>query len=56
MEVSLDFVTSPQKSVEIPVINAGSEYIVDCTDDLKKHGKIPPETVAREEIDKLHEK
>ena len=47
---------SPQKSVEILVINAGSEYIVDCTDDLKKHGEIPPEAAAKEETDKLQEK
>ena len=47
---------SPQKSVEIPFINAGSEYIVDCMDDLKKDGEIPPEAAAKEETDKLHEK
>ena len=45
-----------KKSVEIPGIKAGSEYIVDCMDNLKKHGEIPPETAAKEETDKLHEK
>ena len=45
-----------QKSVEITVINSGNEYIVDYTDDLKKHGEIPPEAAVKEETDKLYEK
>ena len=40
-----------QKSVEITVINLGNEYIVDYTDDLKKHGEIPPEAAVKEETD-----
>ena len=47
---------SSQKSVEIPVINTGCKYIVDYMEDPKKDGKIPPEAVVKEEIDKLHEK
>ena len=43
-----------QKSVEITVVNSGSEYIVDYTDDLKKHGKISQEAAAKEETDRLY--
>ena len=45
----------PDKSVKMPVINANSEYIIDCMRELKKHGEIPPEMAAKEETDKLHE-
>ena len=47
---------SPDDSVKIPVINENSEFIVDCRGDLNKHGVIPPEAVAKDEIDNLHEK
>ena len=47
---------SSQNSAEIPVINADREYIVECTDNLQKHGEILPEAAAKEETDKLHEK
>ena len=42
---------SPQSSVKVPIINAGSEFIVD----LRKHGEIPPEAATREETEKSHE-
>ena len=31
---------SPQNSVKTQIINVGSESIVDCIGDLRKHGEI----------------
>ena len=47
---------SPDNTVKIPVTNAGSEFIVDCMGDLRKHGEIPPEAASKEETEKLHKK
>ena len=68
VEISMVYVTSstdlveksgeisPQNSVKMPIINAGSEFIVDHMEDLRKHGEIPPEAATKEEIEKLHGK
>ena len=47
---------SSQSSLKMPIINAGSEFIVDCMGDLRKHGEILPEAATKEETEKLHEK
>ena len=47
---------SPQSAVKMPIINAGSEFIVDRMGDLRKHDEIPPEAATKEETEKLHEK
>ena len=47
---------SPDNTVKIPVANAGSEFIVDCMRDLRKHSEILPEAAIKEETEKLHEK
>ena len=47
---------SPQSSVKMPIINAGSKFILDCIGDLRKHGEIPPEAATKEETEKLYEK
>ena len=40
-----------ENTVEIPVINSSNQYIVDYTEDLKKHDEIPPEAAVSEGTD-----
>ena len=46
----------PHNCVKMPIINAGSEFIVDRIGDLRKHGKILPKAATKEETEKLNEK
>ena len=55
-EVEISIVNVISKQKEMPIINAGSESIVDCIGDLNKHGEIPPDAAAKEEMENLHKK
>ena len=62
VEISMVYVTSsidlveksgeilPQNSVKTPIINAGSEFIVDCMGDLRKHGEISQKQPQRKKL------
>ena len=43
------------KPVKQQIINANEQYIVGCTEDLLKHGEIPPDAAAKGETDKMYE-
>ena len=46
---------SPENTVEMSVVNARSEHIVDCMEDTRKRSEISPEATVKEENEKLHE-
>ena len=42
-----------QETIKLPDINSSHEYIVEATDNQKRHGEIPPEAVEEKGKDRL---